>query len=284
LIPTTCHPLFVASKPTKTPATIDDERRALKIQIFSDLHGDVAPIKKISVLPGVDVVVVAGDTCEGAAQAFDRLRAIVPTQIPIVTVLGNHEYYRRCIPDELAEARSLAAMRNIYLLENDSTVLLGVRFIGATLWTDYCAFGEAHKRSVMTVCADTMNDHRLIRWQKKPWLRFRPQEAAALHHRSKTYFEEMLSLPFDGPTVMVTHHAVHWQSIDAKYRRDLVTGAFVSDLSALIEARRPALWIHGHVHDCSDYRVGETRMLCNPHGYGEENAAFDGALVVEVGT
>jgi Icc-related predicted phosphoesterase len=255
----------------------------LKIQIFSDLHGDAAPTKNITIVSGVDVVVVAGDTCEGAEPAFDRLRRLVPLPIPIVTVLGNHEYYRRCLPDELAHARSLAAIHNIHLLEND-TVVLGVRFIGATLWTDYCVFGEAHKVAVMNACADTMNDHRLIRWQKKPWLRFRPQEAAVLHHRSKTFFEEALSRSFDGPTVMVSHHAVHWKSVDPKYQRDHVTGAYVSDLSTLIEARRPALWIHGHIHTSSDYRIGETRVLCNPHGYGDENPHFNNALVLELGT
>jgi Icc-related predicted phosphoesterase len=61
-----------------------------------------------------------------------------------------------------------------------------------------------------------------------------------------------------------------------------VTAAFVSDQSALIEAHQPALWVHGHVHNSSDYRVRRTRVVCNPHGYGTENPDFDGALVVEV--
>ncbi len=70
----------------------------MKIQIFSDLHVDVAPIKPIAIMPGVDLVIVAGDTCEGVLRAFDYLRRIVAVQIPIVMVFGNHEYYRRFIP------------------------------------------------------------------------------------------------------------------------------------------------------------------------------------------
>jgi Icc-related predicted phosphoesterase len=61
-----------------------------------------------------------------------------------------------------------------------------------------------------------------------------------------------------------------------------VTGAFVSDLSELIEIYQPTLWVHGHVHNSSDYRVGNTRILCNPHAYGSENPDFNGALVVEL--
>jgi hypothetical protein len=45
--------------------------------------------------------------------------------IPIVMVMGNHEYYRRFVPDELALARSQAPNFNIRLIENDS-VTLGV--------------------------------------------------------------------------------------------------------------------------------------------------------------
>ena len=63
-----------------------------------------------------------------------------------------------------------------------------------------------------------------------------------------------------------------------------MTGAFVSDLEDLILATHPTLWVHGHVHNSCDYRVGATRVLCNPHGYGSENPTFDGALVVEVGS
>ena len=261
----------------------------MKAQIFSDLHMDVAPIKPISIVEGVDCVIVAGDTCEGVLHAFANLRRIVPIEIPIVMVLGNHEYYRSCLPEELALARAHASTFNIHCLENE-TVVLGsgagrpIRFTGATLWTDYRLFGEARRPAVMNTCADAMNDHRRITWQKRPWLRFRPQEAALLHHRSKSFIESVLATPFDhGPTVVVTHHAVHWNSILDKYRNDPVTGAYLTDMTATIEAYRPDLWVHGHVNNSSDDWIGKTRVICNPHGYGNENPNFDGSLVVEIG-
>ena len=256
----------------------------MKIQIFSDLHLDVHPIKPITIMADVDLVIVAGDTCEGVLRAFEHLRRIVPMHIPIVMVLGNHEYYRRFIPDELALARSHAGTFNIRLLECNTAVLgAGIRFVGATLWTNYRAFGESNVAGVMNACATGMNDHRLIGWQKQPWLRFRPEEAALLHHQSKTYLAKVLATEFAGPTVAISHHAVHWDSVHPRFRSDPVTAAFVSDQSALIEAHHPTLWVHGHVHNSSDYRVGKTRIVCNPHGYGSENPDFDGALVVEVG-
>jgi Icc-related predicted phosphoesterase len=254
----------------------------MKIQTFSDLHVDVFPTKAISVAEDVNAVVVAGDTCEGASHAFEHLRRIVPMQVPIIMVMGNHEYYRRFLPVELNQAQSLASEFNIHLLENATVTLAGVRFVGATLWTDYCIWGEANQTSVMHVCAVGMNDHRRIGWRKEPWRRFRPQEAALLHHRSRTYIEAALAAPFAGPSVVVTHHAVHWDSVDPVHHNERLTAAYVSDLSGLIETYQPPLWVHGHIHKSSDYRVGNTRVLCNPHGYGTENPDFNVALVVEL--
>ncbi|MGJ4953211.1 metallophosphoesterase [Bradyrhizobium sp. HKCCYLS20291] len=77
----------------------------MHLHIFSDLHADVADIKPIDGLPGVDAVVVAGDVCEGTVNGFARLREIVPEPVPIVMVMGNHECYHRTLPDELALAR-----------------------------------------------------------------------------------------------------------------------------------------------------------------------------------
>jgi Icc-related predicted phosphoesterase len=261
----------------------------MKMQIFSDLHVGVAPIRRITIMEGVDVVIVAGDTCEGVLKAFEHLRRIVPMAIPIVMVIGNHEYYRHIVPIELALAKEHAPSFNIHVIENDSVVIgnsagVGaVRFTGATLWTDYAIFGPGNVAGIMNACANGMNDHRLIGWRKEPWLRFRPQEAALLHHRSKAYLTETLATPFEGPTVVVTHHAPHWTSVHPRFQSDPVTGGFVSDLSGLIETGEPELWVHGHVHNSSDYRVGPTRLIANPHGYGSENPAFNGRLVVEVG-
>ena len=55
------------------------------------------------------------------------------------------------------------------------------------------------------------------------------------------------------------------------------------------------LWLHGHVHDSFDYRVGRCRVICNPRGYALnrkevaavaelqfENQAFVGGLVIEL--
>ena len=64
-----------------------------------------------------------------------------------------------------------------------------------------------------------------------------------------------------------------------------VTGAFASDLTRLMGRSR--LWIHGHMHNASDYEVNGTRVVANPRGYvliddSNENPQFKPDLVIEV--
>ena len=274
------HPAITV--PNATDNTNIAVHAVTRLQIFSDLHVGIGRLKPIKIAGDVDAVVVAGDVCEGVEKTFRFLRTLVPEAIPILVVAGNHELYRRFVGTELALARSLAPSFNIHFLENDVIIVGGVRFAGCIFWTDYLIFGAANQAAVMNACATGMNDHRLIGWQKQPWLRFRPQEALLMHRQSLTFLEETLAIPFNGPSVVIVHHGIHANSIHPRYRDDPLTGAFVSDCSEFILRTQPDLIVHGHVHHSLDYRVGCTRVICNPHGYGNENPDFDGALVVEI--
>jgi len=255
---------------------------ALRLQVFSDLHADFnkwPPAPDLSA--HADAVIVAGDVCEGIALGFEYLRASVPDSIPIVMVAGNHEFYRSSIEREFAQARDAARTYAVTFLENSAAEIDGVRFIGATLWTDYALFGEANRSLAMAIAEDRLMDHRLIRAESGLSVRFRPDDARELHFESRRFLERALAIPFDGPTVVVTHHGVHEKSVDRRYAANLLTAAFVSDLSDLL-AFEPALWVHGHTHTRFDYRVGLTRVICNPRGYGGENPAFEPGFIVEV--
>ena len=253
----------------------------MKLHVFSDNHCDVGLggwTPKLA--PGADVVVCAGDVCAGLPEAFRFLRNFIPAPTPIVTVAGNHSFYHRFMAEEWERARVAAEALGITLLENEAVVIGGVRFVGTALWTDYRLEG-ADPATAMRLAELQMNDHRLIRTSRDKL--FRPDHAAELHEVARRYLDDMLAQPFDGPTVVVTHHCPHPGSVAPQYRGDALTPAFASDLSELIARRQPELWIHGHTHSSFDYRVGRTRIVCNPHGYGRENAAgFDPALTIEV--
>lgn len=252
----------------------------MRLQILSDFHFDVMPVAPPRLADDVDVVVVAGDVCEGLAHGTQWLRAHLGPDIPIVLVAGNHEYFGRSLEGEAAAGADAARARGITFLDNSTTTIGDIRFIGTTLWAGFDLFGSHLRSAAMDIARRFMVDHRQVTLPDgRPFL---PEDARQRHLASRRYLHAALGRGHGGPTVVVTHHAPHRLSLAARYRDDVLSAAFVSDLSDLIGLHQPELWVHGHTHTSFDYRVGGTRIVCNPHGYGAENPAYDPALVVEV--
>lgn len=261
----------------------------MRLQIASDMHWEFQWHKTrntgdtgLTTVSGVDVLILAGDIGVGGEMA-PHLFKDWPT--PILYVAGNHEYYGGDITKVNVALRDHCVNANINLLECDSVVIDGVRFLGTTLWTDYLLYGSKKQATAMYEARESLNDHRKIRVNGK---RFEPVDAMHRFARSKAWLREQLAIPFDGKTVVITHHAPHWNSVHEKYRTDgsLLSAAFVSDLSELMGPA--ALWIHGHGHDSFDYEVNGTRVISNPRGYpnwrtGEyENEEWSKHFLVDV--
>jgi len=175
----------------------------------------------------------------------------------------------------------------VQVLECEAWVFAGVRFLGATLWSDFRVFDDEETRTrSMAGATGLIRDFQRIAFDTERSRLFTPQDSQTLFDRTAAWLDRQLQQAFDGPTVVVTHHAPSPQSIHARFAGSLLNGCFVSDLERLMGAERVRLWIHGHTHDSFDYTVRGTRVLCNPRGYVMkdigENPAFDPALVVEV--
>ena len=47
--------------------------------------------------------------------------------------------------------------------------------------------------------------------------------------------------------------------------------------------QQPQYWIHGHIHTPSEYKIGNTQIICNPHGYiMEPYNGYKKELIIEV--
>lgn len=276
----------------------------MKIAVYSDLHLEFwRPGQGFGPPVGLeaDVVVLAGDISRPgtrAVQAATELFRSGQGQGPhpeLVLVPGNHEYYRCELAAERAAMQKAAQVAGVHLLDKACTVLHGVRFIGATLWTDYelpVKVGSqwlSRRERAMRVAGRSLNDHRFIDLETDEGRRtFLPQDALELHRQERAFILGQLQQPFDGPTVVVTHHLPRLESVVERYQADWLSPAFASRLPD-DAFQVPSLWIHGHTHDSLDYRVGNCRVVCNPAGYprpmspnGLENDRFDTALVVEL--
>lgn len=230
-------------------------------------------------VPDADVCVIAGELCRGIANGVHWLAGNIVHLLPCVYIAGNHEFYKGSIEEGLEEGRAAAArFPNMHFLENDSVVIDRIRFVGASLWTDYRVMGL--RKVAMHHARERVNDYRLIAKRQHPWERFIPETALRMHAQSRRFIEA--SLDDRVKTVVVTHHLPHPLSIAPRFSGDLLNAAFASDLGDVIEAGRPALWVHGHTHNSCDYEIGDTRFVCNPRGYGNENLIFDPMLVLEI--
>lgn len=261
----------------------------MKIQIASDLHLEFLeehfPAYRVAEPTDADVLVIAGDIHRNTR----AIAAFADWPVPVVYVHGNHEAYHEQYFDLVENMRAASRGSNVHYLERDEYILEGVRFLGCCLWTDYRLY-PGNPLHAMQEAEQTLNDHRIIR---TPQGCFTAQDALQIHQQSRDWLATKLDAAHDGPTVVITHHGPHPNSIHPRYAGTLLNAAFVSDLTPLIA--KADLWIHGHVHDSFDYAISGTRVIANPRGYAVnrraaqspaqlewENGGFDARLVVRV--
>ncbi|HEY6921858.1 MAG TPA: metallophosphoesterase [Steroidobacteraceae bacterium] len=251
----------------------------IRFRIFSDLHLEFCDWTP----PGgtAEAVLLAGDISVGKHGIEWARRHFADS--PIIYVPGNHEFYGARLPDALDVLREAARRCDVHLLDGDSCVVDGTRFLGATLWTDYALYGSepADLDRAMADAIMEMNDFRAIKWANGAELT--PAQLRDIHLTKARWLADALAQPFSGPTVVITHHLPHRLSIHPRFEGTRYNPCFASDLDHLV--RPPvALWVHGHTHESLDYTVNGTRVFCNPRGYlpREPNPSFDPAGRVEL--
>ncbi len=259
----------------------------MRLLILSDLHHEIwrehAPI----IDPAIsrpDVVILAGDIDLGARAVAWAARNFAG--LPVLYVHGNHEGYGRNLEDMQEDiVAACATSGNVHFLDSGEFILGRVRFLGATLWTDFRLFGNETRMLSMATAAEVMNDYRRIHLAKEGYRTLCPADTAGLHERQVAWLEGKLDEPFDGVTVVVSHMAPTMQSVEEEFRDDIVSAAYASRCDETVA--RADLWVHGHMHTSFDYRVGKCRVVCNPCGYlmrggKPQNSDFNPNFIIEV--
>lgn len=250
----------------------------MKIRVLSDLHLEFQSWTPPDA--DADVIVLAGDIHSGT-RGVEWARRQFPL-LPILYVPGNHEFYGRELQETLSDLQKAGRRFGVDVLHGRGVAIGGVRFLGATLWTDFALHGS-DPQAVQRAMSDAkygMSDFSVIRHGLGL---LRPEHARALHLEQVSWLRERLGDEFPGPTVVITHHLPHARSIHRKYHGSSLNPSFASDLSRLM-GPPIAAWIHGHTHESCDYVDESTRVVCNPRGYGpfELNAAFDPIMTIDI--
>jgi len=259
----------------------------MRLLVLSDLHREIwkdhGPAINLAV-SRPDVVVLAGDIDTGARAVEWAARTFAG--LPVVYIHGNHEAYGHPLEEvqrDIAEA--CAGTSNVHFLNCGEFRHRNVRFLGATLWTDFRLFGNDARAACMREAEQVMVDYERIRLAEAGYRKLRPSDTARFHAQQKAWLRRSLQEKHDGLSVVVTHMAPSMGSIAERYAKDDVSAAYASRLDDLIPLAD--LWIHGHMHDSFDYRVEGCRVVCNPLGYlkrngAPENSRFDANFVVDI--
>jgi Icc-related predicted phosphoesterase len=253
----------------------------MKLQLLSDLHLENNPDFLARPAPQADLLILAGDI--GSYQNGSRLadgdfglRRFSPRHgwpTPVLYIPGNHEYDAADFDATHERLRALCAQLDIRWLERESLVLDGVRFVGTTLWSDFDAMvrpTDTHtqalrKRGKAFRAANYYLSKAATTRNGAPFMAEEMREQALVCGQ---WLAQALAIPYDGPTVAVTHFAPTLASADPRYGLTPGTAGFCNSLDDLLPSAQ--LWLHGHLHCAFDYVKDGCRIIANPLGYADK--------------
>jgi len=213
---------------------------------------------------GEDVLVLAGDIAVGANNVAHTIDKFLEAGFPkIVYVPGNHEFYGNTIKGFNDELDNILCARKywnkVFAFNNPNdnfTIIDGVVFCGGTLWTNFRDDHIAHM-----ACQNRISDFKVIK-------DFSTNEAAKHFYNDLDAIEFVYKEFSEYKKVIVTHFLPAVECIHERYRgTDLLNNYFANDLGEYISGLSNTTWLYGHTHDPSDIMIGDTRLVCNPHGY-----------------
>ena len=243
----------------------------VKIQIISDLH-----LEFMDKLPDflhnfrmTDYLFLAGDIGypnypnfkEGLFYQF--ISWCCDNYIKVFYVMGNHESYN-CDMIHIRESLSNISKEKLNFIFLEKGIVSNIesyKVIGCTLWS------HPDKEAFIY-----MNDRNFIKINDK---KIKREDIINLHQQDKKWINNNV----DKNTIVLTHHLPSFNLI----HNDLQNNDFqkrntgyASDSDNLL--KKSKVWIFGHTHRYSDIILYETRCICNPHGYFNQDDKFTGFI------
>ena len=244
----------------------------MKIHLLSDLHLELNDYEPTDAATDADVIVLAGDIhtkARGVSWAFQFNK-------PVIYVPGNHEYYGGHLDNTLQKMRDLSANTNVHVLDNDSLIIDGICFLGATAWTDYSATSNIPLAEFDAQAK--MNDFKKIR--ARGYQKSTIPDFVTRNHKTKNWLRQKLDNNQSVKTVVVTHHAPCTLSLNKEYDITHLDAAYANCWEELVYDS--TIWLHGHTHYACQYDLSDAQVYCNPRGYRAENTGFNPNLIIEV--
>lgn len=236
-----------------------------RIALISDIHNELlrkadSLVPDIQIAQSADILVLAGDIDNGEFGAVYAVQQSERLGIPVIYVPGNHEFYGVNPATALRRMQEVTAGTNVNVLHRDAITINQTRFIGATLWTDFTLLGDDKKGSVINYARERLNDFKEIQ-------ALTPETMTEWHRADLDFLNSEMAKPFNGKTVVITHHAPLMRCLPELERRELKSACYANNLDSFIKKYKPSAWLYGHIHWPVKIQEGQTQIANNAAGY-----------------
>jgi predicted MPP superfamily phosphohydrolase len=183
----------------------------------------------------------------------------------IYLTLGNHDYWVTgyVTPEAINEKVRRMNIPNVHFVEPGACFELGIyEIIGGPL------FYQARGHPMRGMYIDYI---RIV-------------DAERFMQEQSELFKEKVLSKMNEYSIVLSHMLPSFKSVAPKYTGFTTNSFFVNDCEDEILEKQPTLWLHGHTHVPFDYKIGKTRIYCNPLGYEREgeNPDFLERMAIEL--
>jgi UDP-2,3-diacylglucosamine pyrophosphatase LpxH len=233
--------------------------------------------------PDSRVLVIAGDTSNSMMTTKEVIEAAAAEYEYVIVVDGNHEHYSDEMTVENAMqflAEELSRLPNVYYLDSQNSLILdGVAFFGATAWYDFEAYADRGISSFMAQRAwnSYSNDSRYPDFGKDSPLRLAMTQSLNLADQVRGAQNDANVESI----VMVTHMSPRadlmewkdnnpvWNALTPSYVNTCLDQVIKADTNKKIKG-----WIYGHTHQRQMVEKDGVVYANNARGYPRENPPF----------
>lgn len=239
----------------------------MKIQYLSDLHLEFAEnftfIEHNEFSITGDILIMAGDivTFGYFEQLFTPYKPffdfLSENYKAVYWIPGNHEYYHTDIAKRRGAFKE-EIYPNIFLVNNKVEEFDNCRIVFSTLWSKIQSANENIVQRSMSDFSVINNNGRILT----------PELYNSLFDEDFRFLQETLQIPYNGQTIIVTHHVPTLINYPLEYIGSPINDGFVTELKDFIEQNKIDYWIYGHHHrNTPAFTIGNTQLLTNQLGY-----------------
>lgn len=240
-------------------------------------------------LPDADILLLAGDIC-----VIDHLRPFVFTKFgsgtrqffidvaakykTVIYIPGNHEFYDGCIEADISIVNDFLkdeGIENIIYSHCNNVLIDDVKFVFATLWTDFNKGNPLVTNSVQ----HNMNDYQKIMigdFGLDSGVRYiTSADIEEIHNQHRNHIRHNIECE---KVVVMTHHAPNMLSRGRSGLSTMDYAYCCTDMDdVILDNEQIKYWVCGHTHTRNSYMIGNTNVLSNCRGYSghEDTKSFE---------